>query len=382
MKNTPLVSVILTTKNRETLLQRAINSILNQTYTNLEIIIINDASNDNTKKNLKKLKELDHRVVIINNKITLGSNPSRNIGIKRAKGKFIAGIDDDDEFIYNRIELLVKNYDNNFSFITSNNQLIFEDTTFCSNMPREVTLNQMLCENVIMNQGLIERSRIFDVNLYDEKLPSCQDYDLWIRLILQFGPVKIIQNVTQKIYLEESRERISTYSKSKIKGYFMFYKKYKYLMSEYHRKIQLDRLYTIKNKKKSNLIGYILSYNSFFKKLYWDKLYNERLEKENLIYNSQINLINNIHKLFKNKSDKYIIYGFGTIGKLIYNLYKEQIIGIYDNKLDLTKEVEKNKILSKEMLKINYPIIITPYKYNEEISKDLYNYNKNTVTIY
>ena len=102
MKN-PLVSIVMPVYNGERFLEETINSILNQTFKNFELIIINDGSQDNTLKIIKKHR--DDRIVLINNKKNLGSTDSINIGLKIAKGKYIASCNSDDVSHSKRIEV-------------------------------------------------------------------------------------------------------------------------------------------------------------------------------------------------------------------------------------------------------------------------------------
>ncbi|HMN33648.1 MAG TPA: glycosyltransferase [Chitinophagaceae bacterium] len=95
MDNTPLISVIIPVYNVEKFLPQCIESVLNQTYTNLEIILINDGSIDNSLEICTKYKDLDSRVQVIN-KMNQGAGYARNDGIKAAKGVYIYFMDSDD----------------------------------------------------------------------------------------------------------------------------------------------------------------------------------------------------------------------------------------------------------------------------------------------
>ena len=102
--NNPLVSVIIPAYNANGFLSDAINSILNQTYKNLEIIIVDDGSTDETPKILKIFAKKDQRIKIIRNKRNLNIANSLNIGIKSAKGNYIARMDADDISLPHRIK--------------------------------------------------------------------------------------------------------------------------------------------------------------------------------------------------------------------------------------------------------------------------------------
>lgn len=104
----PLVTVVIATHNRAKLLERAVNSILQQTCQTFEIIIVNDASIDNTQEVIGKLVESDSRIKAIHSTQNVGPGAARNMGIKQAKGEFIAVLDDDDIANLDRLEIQVK----------------------------------------------------------------------------------------------------------------------------------------------------------------------------------------------------------------------------------------------------------------------------------
>lgn len=94
----PDISVILPTFNRGNIVNHAIDSILNQTFNNLELIIINDASTDDTEQILNEYQKKDPRIKIINNQKNYGCSQSRNIGLKYINANTIAFMDDDDQY--------------------------------------------------------------------------------------------------------------------------------------------------------------------------------------------------------------------------------------------------------------------------------------------
>ena len=100
--NKPLVSVILPTFNRAKLLSRAINSVLKQSYYNLECIVVDDGSIDNTEKVVKSIN--DNRIVYLKHNYNKHASAARNTGIAKSKGKFIAFLDDDDQWLPKKLE--------------------------------------------------------------------------------------------------------------------------------------------------------------------------------------------------------------------------------------------------------------------------------------
>ena len=107
MKENDKISIIVPCYNVEKCVSKCIDSITNQSYQNIEIILINDGSKDKTLEIIEKYKKEDDRIKIIDKKST-GVSDTRNIGIKVANGKYIMFADADDYFEYNAVELLYK----------------------------------------------------------------------------------------------------------------------------------------------------------------------------------------------------------------------------------------------------------------------------------
>ena len=261
LKSNHLVSVLITTHNRVDLLGRAIDSVMNQTYKNIELIVIDDGSSDDTSILVNTYTNKFDNIKYIKHEKPLGANVARNNGIKLAKGYFVAGLDDVDEFFPTRIEKLVNNYSDKYSLITSNDLLIFDNNKSRSTKkPEIVSLDLMLEENLIGNQVLVKKEYLNTLNGFDEKLTASQDYDMWIRIIQKFGDALVLKEDLQKIYLSTNIKRISTIGSKKFSGYFNFYKKFKTLMNKKQRKKHLSMLYFIRNKNMSiNIFFSLLS---------------------------------------------------------------------------------------------------------------------------
>lgn len=226
-----LVSVYMPTHNRSEQLLKAVDSVLFQTYSNLELIVVNDGSSDNTATILESIVERDKRVRVYHHEKPLGACAARNTAIKYAKGELITGIDDDDEFIHNRIELLVANL-KNYSFVCSGYYWQMPNKTkrlFCSD--GVVTLSDMLDINSASNQVLTKTEYLRAIGGFDENLPSFQDYDCWVRLLNMFGDGYRINTPTYIVKADHDSYRISSDKNKKRLGFTLFYNKHKHLMS-------------------------------------------------------------------------------------------------------------------------------------------------------
>lgn len=240
MSSHPLVSAIIPTHNRSELLLKAVNSVLEQTWENMEIIIVDDASGDETPDLLCELSKTDN-IKVIRNEVSIGAAASRNIAINHANGEFIAGLDDDDLWRPRRIELLIEEFEDGYSAVTSNDRMVFGEKEIIWKKRPVITLNDLLYYNQVGNQVLTKKEYLVEVGGYDESLPAAQDYDLWIRLAHDFGPIKTSPNTLQVVNMEQSRERIST-SGEETTGYRACFEKHRHRMSPEHQKYQIYRI--------------------------------------------------------------------------------------------------------------------------------------------
>lgn len=218
----PEISVIIPTYNRENQILRAVNSVLNQTFNNLECIVVNDCSTDNTILLLSKIQSYDKRLIIINHDKNKHASAARNTGIQNAKGKYIAFLDDDDEWLSTKLEkqydFLQKNEDISMVYcwldVYRNNSLI--DTLRPS--LNGYIFNECLAKQPIGNAStLLLRSNVIDkIGYFDINLPRGNDGD-FIRRVAEFYKIGVICEVLVKYYSDrDGNPRISINNKDGI----------------------------------------------------------------------------------------------------------------------------------------------------------------------
>ena len=118
------ISVIMSAYNAQKTISRAIRSVLNQTYDDIELIVVNDCSTDNTEKIVKKYK--DNRIVYIKHDVNLGAGCARNTGIKNATGEYIAFLDSDDYYNKDYIQTMVNGTEHGTFDIVSSGYIAIE----------------------------------------------------------------------------------------------------------------------------------------------------------------------------------------------------------------------------------------------------------------
>ncbi len=225
-QSAPLVSIYIPTHNRCAQLKKAIASVFSQTYTNLELLIVDDASTDDTANYLQQLSHQYISVRVFKLNTRSGACTSRNKAIQHAKGVFLTGLDDDDEFLPNRIHYLVSQYDANFSFVCTGFLWDYgkrRRKVDCNAMT--ITLEDQLNYNYSTNQVLVELERMKSINGFDDNFVACQDYDTWTRLIKKFGPAKRAAGASYIIHRDVNLERISK-PNNWLRGHQQFLKKH------------------------------------------------------------------------------------------------------------------------------------------------------------
>lgn len=196
-----LVSVVMSVYNAETYLRKAIHSILSQTYTDFEFVIIDDGSNDKSNEILKSYANTDPRIILIENKKNIGLAASLNKGIMMAKGKYIARQDADDISdpfrLETQIQYALKNphidiIGSNSFVIDINDKLVYKCNWYSKITDFQKPLTQ---QKSIFPHGcvLIKKNKLIECGLYDSRFYYSQDGELWLRLISKGAKIYTIE---------------------------------------------------------------------------------------------------------------------------------------------------------------------------------------------
>ena len=208
--DTPLISVVMSCYNRQNYVAQAIESILNQTYTNFEFIIIDDCSTDNTYKIIKKYVKRDKRIIALRNKVNKGIVYALNRGLKLAKGKYIARMDDDDISLPQRFEKQVRYMQTNPDVAVVGSKIETfpnEGGDFTSFGGKDllqalIPLACPICHpSVLISKDFLQKHDL----IYFKDYEFAEDYHLWSQIILKGGKIVNIDEVLLKYRVNNNK---------------------------------------------------------------------------------------------------------------------------------------------------------------------------------
>lgn len=183
INNSGKVSIVLPVYNGELNVGNAISSVLNQTYRNWELIIVNDCSTDGTSEVVKQYAEQDPRIKIMNNAINLKLPATLNVGFRNASGKYYTWTSDDNLYKEDAIEKMVEalesapDYDMvyaNYTIIDAENH---EISKACLDNPGDLIIGNVIGACFLYTSQIAKQVGEYDVNLF-----LAEDYDYWIRI--------------------------------------------------------------------------------------------------------------------------------------------------------------------------------------------------------
>lgn len=220
--------MIIPTKNRAHFLDLAVRSVLNQTFEDFEILVVDAASLDSTREVMREFD--DKRIRFIHEERDPGVSATRNIGISLSKGKFIAFLDDDDLWLPRKLERQLKPINGNPAVggVYSGAWIIDENGKIMGPpwIPAEKLSDfpDMLKRNYVGNcSGVLVRKECFErVGLFDETLPAAEDYDMWVRLVRHYEFVCLDEPL---FFYRVHKKRISTNPRAKLQAGKIIFKK-------------------------------------------------------------------------------------------------------------------------------------------------------------
>ncbi|WP_312518535.1 glycosyltransferase family 2 protein [Anaerospora sp.] len=227
------VSIVIPTYKRTDYLRRLLNSIRKQTFRDYEIIVVDDNSPNHLEYDQLVLdyKESFPEFTFLRNDQNQGAPYSRNRGIRQAKYEYIALVDDDDEWLPAKLEkqvVLISGGDERLGIVytwtdavNDSRQVLHQYRNVIEgNAKKEILKGCFIPSPSIM----VKKSHIINAGLFDESLPSCQDWDMWTRMILSGTQCKVVKSI-ETLYYKHDSGSIGLSKRAYI-GFIMYFKKH------------------------------------------------------------------------------------------------------------------------------------------------------------
>ena len=221
MNRAPKISLIMSVYNGEEYIAEAIDSVINQSFRDFELIIINDCSTDGTSEILDNFAKLDDRVKVYTNEVNLRLPSSLNKALSIANGKYIARMDADDICLPDRLQkqydFMEKNPDVALSscrFMTLKNGVI--SSGGCGGKCDPDSINALLLvTNPILHPGIIAKAQVIKELGYDKNFTCTEDMELWTRFVMQGHKVEILPEYLMIYRLHDKQITETTLEKQK-----------------------------------------------------------------------------------------------------------------------------------------------------------------------
>ncbi len=298
------ITVIIPTYNRERFLSRTVTSVLNQSFSDFELVVVDDGSTDNTKKIIEGFQKKDSRIKYIWQKNSGGPARPKNEGIKKAKGKYIAFLDSDDEWFPEKLE-------KQLSLITETKNVGIVRCNFweISNGKKKKINIAKKTENYfskILEKCFIRSSSsvmvpsyvIKKIGFFDESFRLADDWDMWIRILKRYN-FDFVEEPLFNYYVHSQNISGDINSVLSVKDNINIIKKYK-------------KYYSINKTAKSSVLRYIGTYYLIRNSRSNAKKYFLRAVKAApFYYRNYINLAifflgNKIYKIVRRKKRRFL----------------------------------------------------------------------------
>lgn len=247
-----LISVVIPAFNAEKYIKDTLESVINQTYKNIEVIVVNDCSKDDTEKILEEYSSKDVRIRKYLNEKNSGVSFTRNFGISVAKGDWIAFVDSDDIWEKDKLEKQIKYaIKNDAGLVFTGSKFIDEEGKKYNHIlevPEKVTYKELLKQNIISCSSVLVKKKYFEtIKMPSDKMH--EDFATWLEIL------KIEENaygINEPLLIY----RISRNSKSgnKKKAAKMTYEVYKYVGLNLMQRIYYMGIYIYRSLKKYSKI--------------------------------------------------------------------------------------------------------------------------------
>lgn len=314
----PIVSIVLPSYNGSKYIREALNSILNQTFTDWELIIVNDCSTDNTMDIAYEYSILDKRIRVIDNNVNKRLPASLNIGFVESVGKYLTWTSDDNIYMPDALRHMVEYLDNNDDCYLVTTRMEYIDAKGnIVGISTDYDDEKMYIQNCVGACFMYRRDVLSIIGMYDTERFLVEDYDYWLRIKTKCGKISFLDKVLYRYRKHEgsltsTRFQQICYQRAKL---ITQYQKYVWEIFRDNPAVICEVYY---NYVCSGLI------DEFTKKI-------------------QDNLSVLSYESHRDFDKPVVIFGAGNFGEKTYEIIKEKVIGFVDNNGDIVGRLKCGK---------------------------------------
>ena len=245
------VSVVIPSFERPILLDRLLKSIENQTFKNIEVIVVDDCS-----KNVAEVEAVVQsyapriKIELMKNSERRGAPYSRNQGIRKAQHNLIALVDDDDEWLPEKIQKQVELFsqrNEQLGIVYTWTKVIDSSKTLLREAKEEIrgSAKKEILDSCFISSPsvMVRKQAIVDAGLFDESFPSCQDWEMWTRMIFKNYDVDVCPEFLT-LYYKHDGPTIGTSPRAKL-GFLLYYQKHLFNLIRYGKARHLIRWFRL-----------------------------------------------------------------------------------------------------------------------------------------
>ena len=337
----PKVSIVLPTYNGERYIRESIDSILKQSFTDWELIVVNDCSIDSTLRIVSEYAEADERIRIINNEVNKKLPASLNIGFRNAQGEYLTWTSDDNRYLPDAIGIMVDYLEKNCDtvMVCTGMNIIDSVNVYVRTQPRYDSL-KMYFNNYVGACFMYRKAVLKEVGEYDVSRFLVEDYDYWLRILFYYKKIGYIDDI-QYLYRLHENSLTETHLKEI------------HLQLLKLRKDYIDNIFKGINGDKNSLwtIFYEFKFSGFM---------DECLYKKFLAVFPEIK-----YEIKVSADDELIVYGAGNYGRRAQKAYGKRIKYFADmNKNIIGTKINGTEVISVDSLselQQKYVILIASY---------------------
>lgn len=302
----PKVSIVLPTYNGQEYLEQSVDSIINQSFKDWELIIVDDCSTDETASIADRYEKIDSRIHVIHNKKNEKLPGSLNIGFSSSRGQYLTWTSDDNLYLPNAIRVMAEYLDMHDGYMVCARMYVID----CKGRiirETETYSNEKMYVNNCLGACFMYRREVYEeIGDYDEKTFCVEDYDYWLRVLNKFGRIESINEILYKY--RQHRASLSNTKRCQVKDQLAR------LRLRY-----MDKIMEVIDKDKDALCS-----------VYFEMLESGYMEKELVDYFQQKipELRNQIEISDKNQ---YIIFGAGQYGEKAANMLGKKAVFFADS---------------------------------------------------